>query len=124
MPRPVGWQQPADDSILPAMDNPQRNVRLTERDRRFVDEQIASGRHADASEVVREALRRYEADIAADQAHQETLRSLAEQGEADIARGATIKVRDSTHLRAILEEASREADELLAAEEGPCRAAE
>lgn len=98
------------------MSNAGRNISLTDRHRRFVDAQVASGRHASASEVVREALGRYEDDVAADQAHLDMLAALAAQGEADIARGATIKVRDSAHLRAILDEASHEADAYLAAE--------
>ena len=36
------------------------------------------------------------------------------QGEADIPRGAIINVPHSAHLGAILDEASREAEELLA----------
>jgi len=37
-----------------------RNVNLTARLNTFIDEQVRKGRHQNASEVVREALRRYE----------------------------------------------------------------
>lgn len=43
-----------------------RNVNLTDRLAAFVDEQVRNGRHQNASEVVREALRRYEAALAAE----------------------------------------------------------
>lgn len=73
---------------------PARNVSLSPRLSRFIDRQIESGRHPDASDVVREALRRYEADLEDDDARDETLRAIAEKGCADIARGAYTLVTD------------------------------
>ena len=41
------------------MANTGRNFSLTDHQQRFVSEQVANGRHASGSEVIREALRRY-----------------------------------------------------------------
>ncbi|MFC7736420.1 type II toxin-antitoxin system ParD family antitoxin [Roseomonas sp. GCM10028921] len=43
-----------------------RNVDLTDRLAAFVDQQIRNGRHQNASEVVREALRHYESALVAE----------------------------------------------------------
>jgi len=64
-----------------------RNFSLTERLSDFIDGQVASGRHQNASEVVREALRRYEDDIEAERASLAVLEKVAARGMADIARG-------------------------------------
>jgi antitoxin ParD1/3/4 len=64
-----------------------RTVSLTEHQHKFLDAQVAAGRHGSTSEVVREALRRYEDDVRREEAHLAYIRRLAEQGEADIARG-------------------------------------
>jgi antitoxin ParD1/3/4 len=69
------------------MANSGRNISLTDALGAFVDEQVALGRHVSSSEVVREALRRYQDDIRHEQAHLDYLRRLAERGEADIAAG-------------------------------------
>lgn len=53
---------------------------------------LATGRHASGSEVVREALRRYEDDIRHEQAHLDYLNKLAEQGEAAHASGDFVRV--------------------------------
>jgi len=64
-----------------------RNFSLTEHLSDFIDGQVASGRHQNASEVVREALRRYEDDIEAERASLAVLEKVAVRGLADIARG-------------------------------------
>ena len=64
-----------------------RTVSLTEHQQRFLDAQVAQGRHGSTSEVVREALRRYEDDVRREEAHLAYIQRLAEQGEAEIARG-------------------------------------
>lgn len=45
-----------------------RNFSLTDRLSGFINREVTSGRHQNASEVVREALRRYEDDIEAEKA--------------------------------------------------------
>ncbi len=74
------------------MANTGRNFSLTDRHQQFVDAQVAAGRHASGSEVVREDLRRYEDDIRREQAQLDYLNKLAEQGEAAYARGDFVHV--------------------------------
>jgi antitoxin ParD1/3/4 len=64
-----------------------RNVNLTEHLNLFVDKQVRRGRHQNASEVVREALRRYEDALAAEQARLEAIRDVIREGRAAIAGG-------------------------------------
>lgn len=64
-----------------------RNVSLTDQLARFVDRQVKTGRHQSASEVVREALRRYESELAAEQACIQMIREIARDGREAIARG-------------------------------------
>jgi putative addiction module CopG family antidote len=56
----------------------------------FIREQVASGRYANASEVVREALREYEEE----QAYRAYVREKVARGEADIAAGRMVAIRD------------------------------
>ena len=81
------------------MANTGRNFSLTDRQRRFVSEQVAIGRHASGSEVIREALRRYEDDVVREQARLAALNKLAEEGEAAYARGEYTKLtgREELH---------------------------
>lgn len=64
-----------------------RNFSLTEPLSEFVDREVASGRHQNASEVVREALRRYEGDLEREQADLAIIAKVAETGLSAIARG-------------------------------------
>jgi len=64
-----------------------RNVSLTDRLNAFVEQQAATGRHQSASEVVREALRRYAADLTAEAACIDLIRGIAQEGRDAIARG-------------------------------------
>jgi antitoxin ParD1/3/4 len=64
-----------------------RNFSLTDRLSDFVDSEVASGRHQNASEVVREALRRYEDDIRAENASLAIIEKIAGEGIAAIERG-------------------------------------
>jgi antitoxin ParD1/3/4 len=64
-----------------------RNFSLTAHLSEFVTEQAASGRHQNASEVVREALRRYEEDVEAERASLKVLERVAARGLSDIAEG-------------------------------------
>ena len=68
-------------------------VSLTEHQQRFLDAQVQAGRHGSTSEVVREALRRYEDDVRREEAHLAYIPRLAEQGEAELARGESDVVR-------------------------------
>jgi len=86
------------------MGNDGRNVSLTERHRRFIDKQVETGRHASSSEVVREALRRYESDVEAETAAIDALWALAEKSEAGEAAGDFIDIQDQAHLDQVMKQ--------------------
>lgn len=79
-----------------------RNFSLTGHLGSFVDRQVASGRHQNASEVVREALRRYEDDILAERATLAVIEAVAGEGAAAIGRGDFVLVRTGEESRALL----------------------
>jgi antitoxin ParD1/3/4 len=81
-----------------------RNFSLTARLSDFVDREVASGHHQSASEVVREALRRYEEDLEAERASLEAIAAVAAEGRAAIARGDFRLVGGSGDARALLDE--------------------
>jgi antitoxin ParD1/3/4 len=64
-----------------------RNFSLTPRPSDFADHQVGAGRHQNASEVVREALRRCETALREDDPRIAAIRSAIEQGRSDMARG-------------------------------------
>ena len=84
------------------MANTGKNFSLTEHQQRFVSEQVANGRHASGSEVIREALRRYEDDILCEQARLAALNKLAEEGEAAYARGDYSRLSSREELRGFI----------------------
>lgn len=83
-----------------------RNVSLNAHMNRFVDEQVASGRHQSASEVVSEALRRYEADIAAELAGLEMIRRIAREGQELLGRGEVTVVEGHSDTAALFRRVS------------------
>lgn len=95
-----------------------RNFSLTERLSRFVDQQVADGRHQNASEVVREALRRYQDDLEAEQASLAAIEAVAARGLADLERGNFRLVRDEADRKALLDDLNRRASERAAARRG------
>jgi len=82
------------------MANAGRNFSLTDALGAFVDEQVKSGRHVSGSEVVREALRRYQDDMRREQGHLYYLHKLADRGEADIAAGRYVELTTANDVRA------------------------
>jgi antitoxin ParD1/3/4 len=80
-----------------------RNFSLTEHLSDFVDDQVTIGRHQNASEVVREALRRYEEDILAERATLKVIEHVATRGLAEIARGEYTTVSGRTDENRLLE---------------------
>ena len=85
-----------------------RTVSLTTHQQEFLDAQVISGRHRNASEVVREALRRYEDDVLREQAHIDYLQRLGAVGEAEIALGTGERVpmdQISSYIRGLAREA-------------------
>jgi antitoxin ParD1/3/4 len=85
-----------------------RTVSLTEHHDQFLNAQVAQGRHGSTSEVVREALRRYEDDVRREEAHLRYIERLAEEGEAAIAAGDYVDV-PLDGLGAYIEQLGREA---------------
>ncbi|MDZ5650269.1 type II toxin-antitoxin system ParD family antitoxin [Nitrospirillum sp. BR 11828] len=86
-----------------------RNFSLTPHLSGFIDEQVSSGRHQNASEVVREALRRYENDILINQAHVAALEKVVEAGVTDIERGDYVEISGDEGLQVLLEELHNQA---------------
>lgn len=90
------------------MRNTGRNFSLSDHHRSFVDAQVESGRHASGSEVVREALRRYEDDIEREQSHRRYLDRLADDGEAAYQRGDFVQI-ERRDVAAFVRKASQQA---------------
>ena len=83
-----------------------RNFSLTPRLSLFVDRQVGSGRHQNASEVVREALRRYEASLVEEKARITAIRgdyALVETAADDAQVYAELTGRQSVTGREIAE---------------------
>jgi len=80
-----------------------RNFSLTDHLSDFIDHQVENGRHQNASEVVREALRRYQDDVLLEGANLAAIGKIAEEGIAAIERGDFISVRGPDDRRALLE---------------------
>lgn len=89
-----------------------RYFSLTQHLSGFIDEMVKSKRHPDASDVVREALRRYEEDIKAEEA---AIWAVAERGIADIERGAFTLIRNEEEARALFDRLSLKATKRVAA---------
>lgn len=80
--------------------------RLPDDLQRFVQRQVAEGRHATEAEVVEAALRHYEDEVAAGEMTGEIVRAAALDGIADIEAGRFVEVRtadDVVALRSRLE---------------------
>jgi len=80
-----------------------RNFSLTDHLSDFVDRQVKAGRHQNASEVVREALRRYQDDIQAAQASIALIEEVAARGMSAIARGDFISVKGIEDARKLMQ---------------------
>ena len=79
---------------------PTRNVNLTEHYDGFVQEQIASGRYKNASEVMRAGLRLLESQAVEEQERLQLLRSLAAEGFDEIDHDEGISLQNAKQLRA------------------------
>jgi len=95
-----------------------RNFSLTERLSEFIDQQVADGRHQNASEVVREALRRYQDDVEAEEASLAALETIAQRGIASIERGEFRLVSGAQGGRALIDDLNRRASERAKARRG------
>lgn len=79
-----------------------RNVNLTDQLDSFVEQQVENGRHQNASEVVREALRRYQDDVLAEEARREAIRAVIREGRDAIRQGEFTTVADAGEAEALL----------------------
>jgi antitoxin ParD1/3/4 len=78
---------------------PTRNVNLTPEMDSYVDTSVASGRYANASEVIRAGLRALERDEKEDQAKLAALRDAVEAGEASGAAEGDVVGRTHEYIR-------------------------
>jgi antitoxin ParD1/3/4 len=84
-----------------------RNVNLTDYLAAFVDEQVHNGRHQNASEVVREALRRYEGDVAIENERIAAVRALIQESREAISHGAFSLIATPQDQQALLSRLTR-----------------
>jgi antitoxin ParD1/3/4 len=92
---------------------PGRNFSLTGHLSAFVDRQVETGRHQNASEVVREALRLYEAELELHAAYLDEIRSVAARGIADIEHGRFTTVDSPDDARAVRVRINERAEQLV-----------
>lgn len=78
---------------------PTRNVVLTDRQAKIVEQLVASGRYQNASEVLREGLRLIESRDAEEQARLESLRAAVQVGIDDIEAGRYVTFARPAGLR-------------------------
>lgn len=83
-----------------------RNFSLTQHLSEFINTEVANGRHQNASEVVREALRRYEDDVRVEQANLAAIEAVAEAGIAAIESGDYTLIGGPEDSRALLDRLS------------------
>lgn len=81
-----------------------RNVSLSERYDRFIDERVASGRFHNASEVVRAALALLERQELQDALKLEALRRAAAEGFSELDQGNGILLDDNEALGTLLDD--------------------
>lgn len=91
-----------------------RNFSLTDRLSVFVDNQVRHGRHQNASEVVREALRRYEDDIAAETAALAVIEQIVERGRGEMARGEFAHIGSPEDAKALMDRVSARVEQKTA----------
>jgi len=77
---------------------PTRNINLTDRYDRFVDDQIDAGRFRNASEVLRAGLRLLEQQAREEEEKLRVLRSLAAEGFDQLDQGAGIELEGPAEL--------------------------
>ena len=85
---------------------PTRNVVLTERQERLIENLVASGRYQNASEVLREGLRLVEQRETDEAAKLKALRKAARRGFGALDRGKYTEFEDSDELRTYLNDLS------------------
>ena len=79
---------------------PQRNITLTDELDQWIDARLATGLYSNASEFVREALRRLKRDEDREDYEQYLIASQIQSGINDLAEGRYVTLRGSDELRA------------------------
>ena len=77
---------------------PTRNINLTDHNDQFVDEQVASGRYQNASEVLRAGLRLLERQAREEEQRLAALRRLATEGFDELDQGLGVVLADDEAL--------------------------
>jgi len=95
-----------------------RNFSLTNQLSVFIDQQVEDGRHQNASEVVREALRRYQDDLEAERASLAAIEAVADRGVTAIKRGEFRLVDGAEGRRSLLDDLNRRAAARAATRKG------
>jgi antitoxin ParD1/3/4 len=88
---------------------PTRNIELTDHFDRFVEDQLASGRYQDASEVLRDGLRLLERQTRVDEEKLTVLRKLVSDGLEALDRGEAITLTGEDELADFLAKVGRKA---------------
>lgn len=88
---------------------PTRNINLTDRFDRFVQEQVEKGRYRNVSEVMRAGLRLLEQQTREDQEKLELLRSLASEAFEQIDQGQGIELSTQRQLAGLIGRIGRRA---------------
>lgn len=89
----------------------ERNFSVDARLSDFIDRQVESGRHETASDVVGEALRRYQEQLSTEAIRNEAIRAVADAGRAAIARGDCSLVRGEEEAAGLLRRLGQRASE-------------
>ena len=74
----------------------------------FIKQQVASGRYADANEVIRQGLRLLEAEDERRKEKLRLLKSLAEEGFRELDQGLGIEIKSRKELRRFIREIGRD----------------
>ncbi len=88
---------------------PTRNINLTEHYDQFVEQQINTGKFANASEVLRAGLRLLEQQTREEKEKLKMLRSLAADAFAEIDQGHGLEIDDPEHLKTLVAQIGRRA---------------
>src|SRR5260370_19572288 len=89
-------------STMGGLDMPTRNVNLTDHYDRFVEDQVASGRYKNASEVMRAGLRLLEGQTQEEAGKLAALRKLAGEAFDALDRGDAVTIDGNEQLRAVI----------------------
>jgi antitoxin ParD1/3/4 len=82
---------------------PTRNINLTKRLDRFIAAQVSTGRYSNASEIVRDALRRLEGEECERSAKLKALRDAARQGFEEIDSGGGVALKGKKAIRQLIQ---------------------